>query len=170
MHIYNLQPDLLGSFPADRCPDITSQFGCGLREKFRPSVGGGGLVGKYVWSKGKNHPFGRGGGKGKRGMWQITHSNLLFYTSHPLRHPILSFSQQHFPCKDISFRPHLPASKNLPEGQIHWISLKYGVTVQHHRTEWSLIRPVILWTIKQNQTTEWQQSNLYNHLTSIIID
>ena len=26
---YNLQPDLLGSFPADVCPDITGQFGWG---------------------------------------------------------------------------------------------------------------------------------------------
>ena len=24
VHLYNLQPDLLGNFPADACPDITS--------------------------------------------------------------------------------------------------------------------------------------------------
>ena len=39
--IYNLQPDLLGRFTADVCPDITDQFGCGHREKFGPSVGRG---------------------------------------------------------------------------------------------------------------------------------
>ena len=33
---YNLQPDLLGSFPADVCPDITSQFGCDHRPKLIP--------------------------------------------------------------------------------------------------------------------------------------
>jgi len=36
---YNLQPDLLGSFPVDVCSDITGQFGCGLRAKYTPSVG-----------------------------------------------------------------------------------------------------------------------------------
>ena len=53
---YNLQPDLLGSFPADVCPDITGQFGCGHRVKFSPSVGvcvcggggGGGLGAKFT--------------------------------------------------------------------------------------------------------------------------
>ena len=33
-----LQPDLLGSFPADVCPDITAQFGCGHRAKFSPYI------------------------------------------------------------------------------------------------------------------------------------
>ena len=28
---YNLHPDSLGSFPADLCPDITGQFGCGQK-------------------------------------------------------------------------------------------------------------------------------------------
>ena len=42
---YNLEPDLLGSFPADVCPDITGQFGCGHRAKFTPSVRGGGEAG-----------------------------------------------------------------------------------------------------------------------------
>ena len=35
----------MGSFPADVCRDITGQFGCSHREKFRPSVSGGGGVG-----------------------------------------------------------------------------------------------------------------------------
>ena len=39
---YNLQRDLLGSFPADVCPGITGQLGCGHRAKFRPSLGGRG--------------------------------------------------------------------------------------------------------------------------------
>ena len=41
VHLYNLQPDLLGSFPADVCPDFTGQVGCGHRAKFSPSVGAG---------------------------------------------------------------------------------------------------------------------------------
>ena len=62
---YNLQPDLLGSFPADVCPDITGQFGCGHRAKFSPSVGvcvcvwGGGGGG----ARGEIHPYSRGEGK-----------------------------------------------------------------------------------------------------------
>ena len=39
---YNLQLNLVWSFPADVCPVITCQFGCGHRAKFSPSVGGGG--------------------------------------------------------------------------------------------------------------------------------
>ena len=35
---YNLQPDLLGSFPADVCPDISASFGCGHRAKFSPYI------------------------------------------------------------------------------------------------------------------------------------
>ena len=34
---YNLQPDEPGSFPADVCPDNTSQFGCGPKAKFTHS-------------------------------------------------------------------------------------------------------------------------------------
>jgi len=37
----NLQPNLLRSFPADICPEIIGQFGCGHRAKFCPSGGGG---------------------------------------------------------------------------------------------------------------------------------
>ena len=32
---YNLQPYLLGSFPADASPDITGHFGCGPRAKLK---------------------------------------------------------------------------------------------------------------------------------------
>ena len=47
----HLQPDLLGSFPAIVCPDLSGQFGCDHRAKVRPSVvvvdgGGGGGGGK----------------------------------------------------------------------------------------------------------------------------
>ena len=38
---YSLQPDLLGSFPADVCPDITGQFGWG-------GVGGGKAVSRKM--------------------------------------------------------------------------------------------------------------------------
>ena len=62
---YNPQPDLLGSFPADVCPDIKGQFGCSHKGKFRPSVGGGGGEGegstKWVWPKGETHPLQWGG-------------------------------------------------------------------------------------------------------------
>ena len=42
--------------------------------------------------------------------------------------------------------------------------------IRHNRTEWSLIRPVILWTItgKQNQTAVSWESDLLNPLKSII--
>ena len=39
---YNLQPDLLGSFLADVCSNITGQSGCGHRAKFSSSVVRGG--------------------------------------------------------------------------------------------------------------------------------
>ena len=57
----------MASFPADVCPDITDQFGCGHREKFRPSVSTGGRgrgggafgcsAGQWVWPKDAIHPF-----------------------------------------------------------------------------------------------------------------
>ena len=58
---YNLQPDLLGSFPGDVCPDITVQFGCGHRAKFSPSVGV--CVKGEGGAKGEIHPYSRGEGK-----------------------------------------------------------------------------------------------------------
>ena len=58
---YNLQPDLLGSFPADVCPDITGQFGCGHRAQFSPSVGV--CVKGGRGPKGEIHPYSRGEGK-----------------------------------------------------------------------------------------------------------
>ena len=62
----------MGSFPADVCPDITGQFGCGHRETFRPlvseGVGGVGAFGcsvEWEWPKEATHPFsGRGAGEG----------------------------------------------------------------------------------------------------------
>ena len=52
---YNLQSDVLESFPADVCPDITVQFGCGHRAKFSPSRegGGGGSVGNWCGLRAK---------------------------------------------------------------------------------------------------------------------
>ena len=48
----HLQPDLLGSFPAIVCPDLSGQFGCDHRAKVRPSVvvggGGGGGGGEVI--------------------------------------------------------------------------------------------------------------------------
>ena len=41
---FNLQPDLLGRFPADVSPNINGQFGCGQTAEFSPSGRGGGWV------------------------------------------------------------------------------------------------------------------------------
>ena len=38
----SLQPDLLGSFPADVCPDLIGQIGCGHRATIHHIRGGGG--------------------------------------------------------------------------------------------------------------------------------
>ena len=104
--IYNLQFDLLGRLSADVCPDITGQFGCGHRAKFRLSVGG--LEGKWVWPRGEIHPFGGGGG-GK----EVFHKEHIpaILDINCLTHPELSFAQQHFPSKDI-FQPAKICLKN----------------------------------------------------------
>ena len=61
-------------------------------------------------------------GRGEeRVFWQITHSSYSTHqASNLLRHPELSFSQQHFSFKMTLFLPHLPASKTLTEEQIFW--------------------------------------------------
>ena len=83
---YNLQPDLLGSFrPADVCPDITGQFGCGHTEKFSPSVGvgGRGVDRKLGVTKVRNSPLQwvGWGVEGERGFWQIANSS---YSRHQI--------------------------------------------------------------------------------------
>ena len=123
--MYNLQPDLLGSFTADVCPVITDQFGCGHREKFGPSMGrGGGQVRKKGVAQGPNSPFSGGGGFG--GGEKV--SSMAARAYHPdssySRHQIPSntliclFSRRRFPSKDILFPPHIPASRNLPNRSI----------------------------------------------------
>ena len=72
------------------------------------------LLGQWVWLKDAIHPFSAGVG----GRFLTNNTWELFYTSNTLRHPQLSFSQQHVPSKDILLLPHLPASKNMPEEQI----------------------------------------------------
>ena len=69
---------------------VQSQFGCGHRAKFSPSVGGG------------------GGGKE---VCQIAHTS---YSKHqiPTDHSDVTISQQPFLFKDISFFPNTPATKN----------------------------------------------------------
>ena len=114
---YNLQPDLLESFPADIYPDITGQFG---------GRGVGVLLGQWVWLKDAIHPFSAGVG----GRFLTNNTWELFYTSNTLRHPQLSFSQQHVPSKDILLLPHLPASKNMPEEQIFWGPDPLGAPVE----------------------------------------
>ena len=93
--IYTLQPDLLGGFPADVCPDITGQFGCGHKGEIQPFSGGDG---------------------GGRGFWSIAHSrycrqqiasdtmHFLFPSNTFLPRtyhffPSKSLSQQKFACR-----------------------------------------------------------------------
>ena len=101
----HLQPDLLGSFPADVCPDITGQFGCGRRAKIKNS--------DLQW-------VGSGGGGG--GVVEVSDSN-------PLRHPRLSFYQQQFPLQRTCYFFHIsqPAKMCLKnryfEERIHWVPL-----------------------------------------------
>ena len=133
---YNLQPDLLGSFrPADVCPDITGQFGCGHTEKFSPSVGvgEGGSIGNWVWPKCEIHPYSEWGGglKGKEASYKQQIAAIPD-TRSPHHHQVelaqtatLSFQKsalQYSVCllKDILLFPNLPACKNLSEEQIFW--------------------------------------------------
>ena len=54
--------------------------------------------------------------KGGEVSEKITHSS---YSRHQIPSDTQNFfSQYHFPSKDISLLPYLPASKNLPEEQI----------------------------------------------------
>ena len=124
---------------------VPASLGCGNRATLRPSVqsgGGGGRGGveyqngKWVWPKGEIHPFSRGGGEGFK-----TNNPQLFSTSNPLRHPELSFSQQHFHSKHIFFF-HSPASQSLPEERIflvpdplgapEWCRLRYDTCTTHN--------------------------------------
>ena len=96
----HLQPGLLESFPADVCPDITGQFGCGLRakfKKFRPSVGGG-----------------RGGG---RFLIQIL-SDILDYLF-----PSNTFLQRTYYFFHISQPAKMCLKNRYFEWQIHWVPL-----------------------------------------------
>ena len=113
---YNLQPDLLGSFPADVCPHITGYFGCGHRAKFSPSVGEG-------WGGGEDDKkLG-----GDRGFWQIGHSS---YSRHQIPSETLHclFSRSTFlPRTYYFFQISQPAKMGLYnryfEEQIQWVSL-----------------------------------------------
>ena len=138
----NLQSELLGSLSADVCSDITGQFGCGHRAKFRLSVGGFRRKMGVAW--GRNSPlWWRGRSKG--GFLQRTHTS---YSRHQLPHtPWIVFCPA-----TLSFQGHLPASKNLPEEQIFWGTQPLGapachtvrpntsfkVTLRESRSFWSL--------------------------------
>ena len=106
---YNMQPNLLGSFPADVSPATSGRFGWGHRTKFRPSVGGRGGHRNMGVAKRQNFSL-QGVGK-----FLEKNSCQIFYTSNPNRHPQLYFSKQHFPSLDIyitSFNSH-PAKIDL---------------------------------------------------------
>ena len=88
---------------------VLASLGCGNRATLRPSVqsgvGGGGVglstkMGNGFGLRAKFTPSVGGGGEGFR-----TNNPQLFSTSNPLRHPELSFSQQHFHSKHIFFFP-----------------------------------------------------------------
>ena len=102
---YNMQPDLLGSFPAEVSPGTSGRFGWGHRTKFRPSVVGRGGHRNMGVAKRRIYPF-RGWGS----FWQ-KNSCQIFYTSNPNRHPQLYFSKQHFPSLDISLLPNSHPAK-----------------------------------------------------------
>ena len=96
---YNMQADLLGSFPVDVSPGTSGRFGWGHRTKFRPSVGGRGGHRNMGVTIGRIYPF-----RGLRSFWQ-KNSCQIFYTSNSNRHPPLYFSKQHFPSLDILLLP-----------------------------------------------------------------
>ena len=98
----SLQPDLLGSFPAD----------VGHRAKFSPSGGRGrSLIGNWVWPKGYIHPFSGdgvgGGGEAKRFLTDS--AQQLSYTSNHLRHPQFS-----------NFQGHIILSKSPSQQKFAW--------------------------------------------------
>ena len=100
-----MQPDLLGSFPADVSPG-TSRLGeaTGQNSDLQWGVEGG--IETWVWPKGEFIPSGGGEVSCKKNSCQI------FYTSNSNKHPQLYFSKQHFPSLDISLLPiKLPSSK-----------------------------------------------------------
>ena len=106
---YNLQPNVLGSFPADVSPATSGRLGWGHRTKFRPSVGGRGGHRNMGVTKRQNFSL--------QGVGTFLEKNScqIFYTSNPNRHPQLYFSKQHLPSLDIyitSFNSH-PAKIDL---------------------------------------------------------
>ena len=90
-------------------------------------VGGGG-IGRTMGVAERRHSAlqkGRGGGR----FLKKKHVAAILDIKYP-QTPII-FSQYHFPSKDKSLLPYLPASENLPEEQIYsaeeiqWVSLKF---------------------------------------------
>ena len=73
---YNVQPDLLGSFPADVSPGTSGRFEWGHGTKFRPSRGGRGGHRNMGVAKRRIYPF-RGWGS----FWQKTHAR---YSTHQI--------------------------------------------------------------------------------------
>ena len=116
---YNLQPDLLGSFLADVCPDITGQFGCGHRAKFRPLVfvvvcvcvggGGGGGGGEFGRTMGVAERRCSGLQKGGRFQEKITHSS---HSSHQI-----SSDTQNCIFPSTTFLPRTIISSTSPSQQ-----------------------------------------------------
>ena len=119
---YNLETDLLRSFPADVSPGTSGHFWSDHRTKFRPSVGergeGGGGRRKMGLPKGRNLPF-TGEGGGEEGG-RVSDKKLMPHILHikSQQTPTVIFFQATFSTMDISLLPNLPASKNWPEEQI----------------------------------------------------
>ena len=100
---YNLQPDLLGSFPA--ASRRMSRHYCPVRVwanrvKFSNSV--------------------RGGGGGGSGCWQIPHTSYSRQQIPSDTYPGLAICQQSFSFQGNVILSNLPDSKNLPKEQIFW--------------------------------------------------
>ena len=119
---YNVQPYLLGRFPADVCPNITGQFGCGNNSKFSPSVGrgGGGSIRNGCCQGAKFTPL-VGEGESEKGSWQVQHRrhsrHQIPLDTRPCLFPSNTFITRTF------FFPNLPDRKNLPEEQVRWVRL-----------------------------------------------
>ena len=108
---YNMQPDLLGSFPAEVSPATSGRFGWGHRTKFRPSVGGRGGHRNMGVAKRRIYPFRVGEVSGKKLMPDILHIKSQ-------QTPTVIFFQATLSNFGHITSSKLPSSKNWPEEHI----------------------------------------------------
>ena len=108
---YNMQRDLLGSFPTDVSPATSGRFGWGHRTKFRPSVGGRGGHRNMGVAKRRIYPFRVGEVSGKKLMPDILHIKSQ-------QTPTVIFFQATLSIFGHITSSKLPSSKNWPEEHI----------------------------------------------------